>query len=69
MREIVDLPKRGRPIMNWLHEAAYLLGGGFLTNTIPHFVSGMQGRPFQTPFSKPPAVGLSSSTLNVLWGL
>jgi hypothetical protein len=54
--------------MNWLHEAAYLLGGGFLTNAIPHFVSGMMGRPFQSPFSKPPGEGLSSSTVNVLWG-
>ena len=54
--------------MNWLHEAAYLLGGGFLTNAIPHFVSGMMGRSFQSPFSKPPGEGLSSSTVNVLWG-
>lgn len=54
--------------MNWLHDVAYLLGGGFLTNAVPHFVSGMMGRPFQSPFSKPPGVGLSSSTVNVLWG-
>jgi hypothetical protein len=26
------------------------------------------GRPFQTPFAKPPGQGLSSSTVNVLWG-
>jgi hypothetical protein len=29
----------------------------------------MMGRPFQTPFAKPPGKGLSSSTVNVLWGL
>ena len=28
----------------------------------------MMGRPFQTPFAKPPGEGLSSSTVNVLWG-
>ncbi len=29
----------------------------------------MMGRPFQSPFAKPPGQGLSSSTVNVLWGL
>jgi hypothetical protein len=28
----------------------------------------MTGRPFQSPFAKPPGQGLSSSTVNVLWG-
>lgn len=54
--------------MTWLHLVSYFFGGIFLTNTIPHFVSGMMGRPFQTPFAKPPGKGLSSSTVNVLWG-
>jgi hypothetical protein len=40
----------------------------FLTNAIPHFVSGVMGRPFQSPFAKPRGEGLSSSTVNVLWG-
>ena len=35
---------------------------------IPHFVSGVMGRPFQSPFAKPRGEGLSSSTVNVLWG-
>jgi alpha-beta hydrolase superfamily lysophospholipase len=26
------------------------------------------GRPFQTPFAKPSGQGLSSSTVNVVWG-
>jgi hypothetical protein len=26
------------------------------------------GRPFQSPFAKPPGQGLSSSTVNALWG-
>src|ERR1700753_2462567 len=54
--------------MTWLHLVSYFFGGTFLANTIPHFVSGIMGRPFQTPFAKPPGKGLSSSTVNVLWG-
>jgi hypothetical protein len=54
--------------MIWLHLLAYTFGGAFLANAIPHFVSGMMGRPFQSPFAKPPGEGLSSSTVNLLWG-
>jgi hypothetical protein len=54
--------------MPWYHYASYFFGGAFLANAIPHFVSGMMGRSFQTPFAKPPGKGLSSSTVNVLWG-
>jgi hypothetical protein len=54
--------------MNWLHIVSYFFGGLFLTNAVPHFVSGIMGKPFQTPFAKPSGKGLSSSTVNVLWG-
>ncbi len=54
--------------MNWLPDAAYFFGGAFLTNAVPHFINGVMGRPFQSPFAKPPGKGLSSSTVNVLWG-
>jgi hypothetical protein len=54
--------------MNWHYEVAYFFGGVVLTNAIPHFVSGVMGRPFQSPFAKPPGEGLSSSTINVVWG-
>jgi hypothetical protein len=54
--------------MEWSHYAAYFFGGAFLTNAIPHFVSGVMGRPFQSPFARPPGEGFSSSTVNVLWG-
>ncbi|MCL2660444.1 MAG: hypothetical protein FWD64_08015 [Acidobacteriaceae bacterium] len=54
--------------MNWVHALCYFLGGLFLTNAVPHFVSGVTGRPFQSPFAKPPGKGLSSSVVNVLWG-
>ncbi len=50
------------------HAIAYFFGGAFLANGIPHFVAGVMGRPFQSPFAKPPGKGLSSSTVNVLWG-
>lgn len=42
--------------------------GALLTNAVPHLVSGVMGRPFQSPFAKPSGQGLSSSTVNVLWG-
>ena len=54
--------------MEWIHCASYFFGGAFLANAVPHFVSGVMGRPFQSPFAKPPGQGLSSSTVNVLWG-
>ena len=54
--------------MAWLTLVSYVFGGAFLANAVPHTVSGMMGRPFQSPFAKPPGKGLSSSTVNVLWG-
>ena len=54
--------------MNWLHLVSYFFGGLFLANVVPHFVSGVMGKPFQSPFAKPSGVGFSSSTVNVLWG-
>ena len=54
--------------MAWLPYAAWFLGGAFLTTAVPHFVSGVMGRPFQSPFANPPGEGLSSSSVNVLWG-
>lgn len=55
--------------MTWLHLVSYFFGGMFFSNAVPHFVSGTMGQPFQSPFAKPPGRGLSSSTVNVLWGL
>ncbi len=54
--------------MTWLYLVSYFFGGAFLGNAVPHFASGAMGRPFQSPFAKPPGQGLSSSTVNVLWG-
>jgi hypothetical protein len=55
--------------MEWLSLVSYFFGGAFLTNAVPHLVSGLMGEPFQSPFAKPPGQGLSSSTVNVLWGV
>ncbi len=54
--------------LNLFHVRLYLFGGTFFINVIPHFVSGVMGRSFQSPFAKPPAVGLLSSTVNILRG-
>ncbi len=54
--------------MKWQHYLAYFFGGAFLTNAIPHFVMGVTGHPFQSPFATPPGEGLSSAVVNVLWG-
>ena len=54
--------------MRWYHYVAYFLGGVFLANSLPHFGNGISGHAFQSPFASPPGVGLSSSTVNVLWG-
>ena len=53
----------------WYHYIAWFFGGAFLANTIPHLVSGISGSPFQSPFASPPGQGLSSSLVNVLWGM
>jgi len=54
--------------MSWIDLVSYFFGGAFLANAVPHLVSGMMGRAFQSPFAKPPGQGFSSSTVNALWG-
>src|ERR1700683_3340609 len=55
--------------MRWYHYVAYFFGGAFLANALPHLGNGISVNAFQSPFSSPPGVGLSSSLVNVLWGL
>jgi hypothetical protein len=55
--------------MRWYHHIAYFFGGTFLANAVPHFVNGVSGNAFQSPFASPPGQGLSSAPINVLWGL
>ena len=54
--------------MHWYFYLLEFLGGAFLANGVPHFVQGVSGNPFQSPFAKPPGVGESSPLSNVLWG-
>ncbi len=42
--------------------------GFFATNSLPHIIPGVHGKPFYSPFASPPAKGKSSAVVNVLWG-
>jgi hypothetical protein len=53
--------------MKWYHYLAVFFAGAFLANVVPHFIHGISGDAFPTPFSNPPGKGLSSPTVNVLW--
>ncbi len=55
--------------MEWYHYFSAFWAGMFLANFVPHFVNGISGDAFPTPFSKPRGKGLSSPTLNVVWAL
>ena len=55
--------------MKWYHFVACFCAGLFIANTVPHFVHGVSGDSFPSPFSNPPGKGLSSPTVNVLWAL
>jgi hypothetical protein len=54
--------------MRWYHYVAYFFGGAFLANALPHLGNGVSGHAFQSPFASPSGEGLSSSTVNVLFG-
>ncbi len=53
--------------MKWYHYVAAFFSGAFLANTVPHFIHGVSGDPFPSPFANPPGKGLSSPIVNVLW--
>jgi hypothetical protein len=53
----------------WYHSIACFFSGVFLANAVPHFVHGISGNRFPTPFAHPPGKGLSSAPVNVLWSL
>lgn len=54
--------------MPWYSYLLEFVSGLFLTNGVPHFVQGVSGHRFQSPFSSPPGVGESSPLSNALWG-
>ena len=55
--------------MNWYNYIAGFFAGTFLANVVPHFVHGISGEGFPTPFAHSPGKGLSSPTTNVVWAL
>jgi hypothetical protein len=54
--------------MPWYYYLAHFFAGAFLANSVPHFVQGISGNKFQTPFASPPGIGESSAIVNVVWG-
>ena len=54
--------------MTWYLILARTAAGLFLVNGVPHFVHGVSGKPFQSPFATPPGVGESPPLVNVIWG-
>ena len=54
--------------MPWYFYLFEFLSGLFLANGIPHFIQGISGHRFQSPFGYPPGVGESSPLSNTLWG-
>jgi len=54
--------------MSWYAYLAHFVGGAFLANAVPHFVNGISGRPFPSPFSSPPGRGESPHVVSVVWG-
>jgi hypothetical protein len=55
--------------MEWYLYIASFFAGIFLANAVPHFVQGVSGNKFPSPFAKPPGKGLSSPIVNVIWAL
>lgn len=55
--------------MKWYNYIACFFAGIFLTNWVPHFIHGIDGDAFPTPFANPPGTGLSSPVVNILWAL
>jgi len=54
--------------MPWYFHLLQFVSGLFLANGVPHFVQGVSGHRFQSPFATPPGVGESSPLINTLWG-
>jgi len=51
----------------WYHYVFAFIAGGLFMNVLPHLLTGIVGRPFPSPFSEPPGVGLSSPVANIIW--
>jgi len=55
--------------MAWYVCLARFCAGLVLANGVPHFVNGISGKRFPTPFASPPGAGTSSPVVNVIWGM
>jgi len=55
--------------MPWYLYIASFFAGIFLANAVPHFIQGVSGNKFPSPFAKPSGRGLSSPIVNVIWAL
>ena len=55
--------------MKWYPYIACFFAGLFLANFVPHYIHGVSGDAFPSPFASPPGKGLSSPLVNVLWAL
>ena len=56
--------------MKWLYYVMAFFGGAFSANFVPHFVRGITGSAFPTPFANPPPpIGMSPPMVNVAWAL
>lgn len=54
--------------MPWIAYALHFVAGALLANGIPHFVSGVCGRPFRTPLSRLGGGKPGSPAANVVCG-
>jgi len=48
--------------------SSLFFAGVFLANGLPHFINGISGKKFPTPFTLPRGVEESSPLVNVIWG-
>lgn len=55
--------------MKWYNYIACFFAGFFLANVVPHYIHGVSGDSFPSPFANPPGKGLSSPMVNTLWAL
>ena len=62
-------PLKGKSTVLWYQYVACFFAGVFFANVVPHFIHGISGDRFPTPFAHPPGKGLSSPTVNVVWAL
>jgi hypothetical protein len=67
-RGSISLQDERNAAVPWYFYLLEFVSGLFLANGVPHFVQGVSGHRFQSPFASPPGVGESSPLSNALWG-